>query len=95
MHNTCRPWCEDHIDRFLSGSGALPADNGIDLDVEGIVDRINGISRRIKRGMEATLAELDLTLADWQMLCALAAPRRDTGARRARSRPTSSSRAAR
>jgi DNA-binding MarR family transcriptional regulator len=63
---------EDHIDRFLRRLEVqLPPDNGIDLDVEGLVDRINGISRRIKRGMEATLADFDLTLADWHMLSAL------------------------
>jgi DNA-binding MarR family transcriptional regulator len=63
---------EDHIDGFLRRLEVqLPPDNGIDLDVEGLVDRINGISRRIKRGMEATLADFDLTLADWHMLCAL------------------------
>ena len=52
---------EDHIDRFLKRLEVLPPDSGIDLVVEGLVDRINGISRRIKRGMEATLAEFDLT----------------------------------
>jgi DNA-binding MarR family transcriptional regulator len=63
---------EDHVDGFLRRLEVqLPPDNGIDLDVEGLVDRINGISRRIKRGMEATLADFDLTLADWHMLCAL------------------------
>src|SRR5579872_7173191 len=62
---------EDHIDRFLKRLEVLPPDSGIDLDVEALVDRINGISRRIKRGMEATLAEFDLTSADWHMLTAL------------------------
>jgi DNA-binding MarR family transcriptional regulator len=63
---------EDHIDRFLRRLEVqLPSDNGIDLDVEGLVDRINGIARRIKRGMETTLADFDLTLADWHMLSAL------------------------
>jgi DNA-binding MarR family transcriptional regulator len=61
---------EDHIDRFLRRLEPL-AEVGIDLEVEGIVDRINGISRRIKRGMEATLAEHDLTLPDWQVLTSL------------------------
>ena len=62
---------EDHIDRFLKRLDVLPPDSGIDLDVEALIDRISGISRRIKRGMEATLAEHDLTLADWHMLTAL------------------------
>jgi DNA-binding MarR family transcriptional regulator len=62
---------EDHIDRFLRRLDVLPPDSGIDLEVEALVGRINGISRRIKRGMEGTLAEFDLTSADWHMLTAL------------------------
>jgi DNA-binding MarR family transcriptional regulator len=61
---------EDHVDRFLKRLEPL-ADVGIDLEVEGIVDRVNGISRRIKRGMEATLAEHDLTVPDWHVLSTL------------------------
>ena len=57
----------------------LPPDNGIDLDVEGLVDRINGISRRIKRGMEATLADFDLTLG--RLAHAARAPPRSTSYR--------------
>ena len=34
----------DHVDRFLEEND-LP---GIDLEVEGIVDRINGLRRRFK-----------------------------------------------
>jgi DNA-binding MarR family transcriptional regulator len=61
---------EDHIDRFLERVRPL-ANVGIDLEVEGIVDRVNGISRRIKSGMERTLAEHDLTIADWHVLSTL------------------------
>jgi DNA-binding MarR family transcriptional regulator len=61
---------EDHIDRFLKRLEPL-AGVGIDLEVEGIVDRVNGISRRIKSGMERTLAEYDLTLPDWHVLSTL------------------------
>jgi DNA-binding MarR family transcriptional regulator len=61
---------EDHIDRFLKRAGPL-VEVGIDLDVEAIVDRVNGISRRIKWGMERTLAEHGLTLPDWQVLTTL------------------------
>jgi DNA-binding MarR family transcriptional regulator len=61
---------EDHIDRFLKRLEPL-AEVGIDLEVEGIVDRVNGISRRIKSGMERTLAEHDLTLPDWHVLSTL------------------------
>jgi DNA-binding MarR family transcriptional regulator len=62
---------QDHIDRFLKRLEVLPPEIGIDLEVEGIVDRINGIRRRIHRGMEATLAEHGLTQPDWQVLTAL------------------------
>ena len=58
---------EDHIDRFLKRLAAQPGTEMIDLEVEGIVDRVGGINRRIKRAMESTLAEHDLTLPDWQV----------------------------
>ena len=60
----------DHIDRFLEEISAdLPAD--LDLAVEGIVDRIGGINRRIKWMHEETLDQLGLTLSDWHVLTAL------------------------
>ena len=46
-------------------------DVDIDLEVEAIVDRIGSINKRIKRGMEATLAEHGLTHPDWQVLTTL------------------------
>jgi len=61
---------EDHIDRFMQRLEVLPA-GLLDPEVEAIVDRIGGIARRIKRGMEETLAEHDLTHPDWQVLTAL------------------------
>jgi DNA-binding MarR family transcriptional regulator len=60
----------DHIDRFLEEISAdLPSD--LDLAVEGIVDRIGGINRRIKSMHEETLDQLDLNLSDWHVLTAL------------------------
>jgi DNA-binding MarR family transcriptional regulator len=57
----------DHVDRFLeSVREELPPD--LDLTVEGIVDRISGIGRRLKRMMEETLAEYDLTWGEWKLL---------------------------
>jgi DNA-binding MarR family transcriptional regulator len=61
---------EDHVDGLLRKLEPL-GHVGIDLEVEGIVDRIGGINRRLKRGMEATLAEYDLTLPDWHVLGSL------------------------
>ena len=58
----------DHIDKFLD---QLEPIAGLDYEVEGIVDRIGGINRRIKRGIEATLADIDLTHGDWQVLSTL------------------------
>lgn len=58
----------DHIDKFLDD---LEPIEGMDYEVEGIVDRIGGISRRIKRGHEATLKEFGLTYPEWHVLGAL------------------------
>jgi DNA-binding MarR family transcriptional regulator len=54
----------DHIDAFLAEL-AIP---GLDLTVEGIVDRIMGISRRIKRSMDETLEGYDLNWGEWTVL---------------------------
>jgi DNA-binding MarR family transcriptional regulator len=56
----------DHVDDFLESiRDELPE---LDLEVEGIVDRIMGLSRRIKRMMEETCAEHDLTWGEWKVL---------------------------
>jgi len=57
----------DHVDRFLA-TLELP---GLDLTVEGIVDRIMGISRRIRRTMDDTLSGFDLTWGEWTVLGSL------------------------
>jgi DNA-binding MarR family transcriptional regulator len=54
----------DHIDRFLE-TYELP---GVDLEVEGIVDRINGLRRRFHRMSDETLAEFGLNLGEWKLL---------------------------
>ena len=67
----------DHVDRFLESiRDELPE---LDLTVEGIVDRINGLSRRIKRMMDETLNERSLTWGEWKVLGLL---RRSPGHRR-------------
>ena len=56
----------DHVDRFLETiGGELP---GLDLTVEGIVDRIMGLGRRIRRMMEETLTERALTWGEYKVL---------------------------
>ncbi len=57
----------DHIDRLLERLEPLHHVD-IDRDVEAIVDRIASINKRIKRGMERTLAEHGLTYPDFQVL---------------------------
>jgi DNA-binding MarR family transcriptional regulator len=60
----------DHVDRFLEEiRGELPKD--LDLAVEGIVDRVWGINSRIRKMLDETLAQYDLTTSDWRVLCSL------------------------
>lgn len=59
----------DHVDRFLEEFGAdYPV---IDLEVEGIVDRISGLSRRILREMDETIDDFDLSFGEYKVLGAL------------------------
>jgi DNA-binding MarR family transcriptional regulator len=59
----------DHVDRFLEAiHTALP---DLDLEVEGIVDRIAGLSRRLQRSQDETLAEFGLDSAEHRALSAL------------------------
>jgi DNA-binding MarR family transcriptional regulator len=56
----------DHVDHFLESiREVLPM---IDLEVEGIVDRIGGLNRRFRRALDETLAEFDLDNAEWRLL---------------------------
>jgi DNA-binding MarR family transcriptional regulator len=57
---------QDHVDKFLSRIHLTYA--GLDLDVEGIVDRIGGINRRIHRTLDETLAEFGLDMGDYKVL---------------------------
>src|SRR5256714_9219018 len=54
----------DHVDRFLEEND-LP---GIDLEVEGIVDRINGLRRWFNRMLDETLVEFGLSEGEWKAL---------------------------
>jgi DNA-binding MarR family transcriptional regulator len=59
----------DHVDRFLEEIEAeLPP---IDLEVEGIVDRVGGLSRRFHRLLDETVAEFGLTNGEWKVLNSL------------------------
>src|SRR5256885_15709964 len=54
----------DHVDRWLD-SVDLP---GVDKEVEGIVDRINGLRRRFTAMADETLEELGVGLGEWKVL---------------------------
>ena len=59
----------DHIDRFLDQiRDTLP---GLDLEVEGLVDRISGLSRRIHRMLDETLEEFGLDHGQYKVLSSL------------------------
>src|SRR5580765_2899314 len=59
---------KDHVDRFLDQLEGIP---DLDYEVEGIVDRINGLMKRFRRDLELTLAEHGLTWPDWKVLGSL------------------------
>ena len=50
-------------------AGSFRAD--LDIEVEGIVDRIHGINRRIRKMLDETLEQYDLASGDWKVLCSL------------------------
>jgi DNA-binding MarR family transcriptional regulator len=58
---------QDHIDRFLAEHD-LP---GVELEVEGIVDRINGLRRRFHTMAEETLGEQGLSEGEWKVISTL------------------------
>ena len=61
----------DHIDSWLAEiAPRLPPT--VDLDVEGIVDRIGGLNWRIRKMLDETLAEQGLAHGDWKVLISLA-----------------------
>jgi DNA-binding MarR family transcriptional regulator len=61
---------EDHVDRLLAKIAEVGIVD-IDLDVEGIVDRIGSIHRRMKRAQKLTLREHDLTPEEWGVMTTL------------------------
>jgi DNA-binding MarR family transcriptional regulator len=63
------PAAEDHVDHLLARLAAVEAE--IDLDVEGIVDRIGSINKRVRMALKETLAEYDLTPEHWGVLTTL------------------------
>ena len=60
---------EDNIDHLLAELGDAGAP--IDLEVEGIVDRISTINKRVRAALKETLAEYGVTPEDWGVLTML------------------------
>ena len=58
----------DAIDAWMA---SWAADLPVDLEVEGIVERIQFLHKRIKRMLEETLVEFDLNIGEWGVLSAL------------------------
>ena len=59
----------DHVDKRLEElCDDLP---DLDLDVEGIVERIQGLDKRLRQAMEETLDDHGLSYGEWRLLCNL------------------------
>ena len=64
------PGRSDRVDSWLEEIRAeLPPQ--LDLTVEGVVDRILGISRRLQRLLDETLSEYGLSHGEWKVLSSL------------------------
>lgn len=59
----------DSIDDLLAELDAAGAQ--IDLDVEGIVDRISTINKRVRGALKETLSDYGITPEDWHVLTTL------------------------
>ena len=60
----------DHVDRFLDEVRTeLPDD--LDLTIEGVVDRILGIGRRLQKLLDETLSAYGLSHGEWKVLSSL------------------------
>jgi DNA-binding MarR family transcriptional regulator len=80
-----KPDERDHVDRFLEKIQHVFPE--LDLEVEGIVDRIGGLHRRLNRTLDETLSEFGLDTAEYKALSALSQagpPHRSTPGRLAR-----------
>ena len=61
---------QDHVDRWLEEvSDELPSN--LDQTVEGIVDRIQGIARRLQKLLDETVSAFGLSHGEWRVLTSL------------------------
>jgi DNA-binding MarR family transcriptional regulator len=63
------PEAEDHVDQLLAR--LAEAGTQLDLEVEGIVDRIGSINKRVRNALKETLVDYELTPEDWGVLTSL------------------------
>jgi DNA-binding MarR family transcriptional regulator len=63
------PVPEDHVDHLLARLDDTGAQ--LDLEVEGIVDRVGSINKRVHTALKETLADYGLTPEDWGVLTSL------------------------
>src|SRR4051794_5720654 len=61
---------QDHVDRRLEELRNVDLPD-LDLDVEGIIERIQGIEKRIRAVMDETLDDHGLSYGEWKLLCSL------------------------
>ncbi|MGZ4291295.1 MAG: MarR family winged helix-turn-helix transcriptional regulator [Gaiellaceae bacterium] len=60
---------EDHIDQLLARLDEAGAQ--LDLEVEGIVDRVSSINKRVHAALKETLVDYGITPEDWGVLTSL------------------------
>jgi DNA-binding MarR family transcriptional regulator len=60
---------EDHVDHLLARLDDAGA--RLDLEVEGIVDRVGSINKRVRTALKETLVDYGLTPEDWGVLTTL------------------------
>jgi DNA-binding MarR family transcriptional regulator len=60
---------EDHVDHLLARLDDAGA--RLDLEVEGIVDRVGSINKRVRHALKETLVDYGLTPEDWGVLTTL------------------------
>ncbi len=63
------PVPEDHVDHLLARLDDAGA--RLDLEVEGIVDRVGSINKRVRHALKETLVDYGLTPEDWGVLTTL------------------------
>src|SRR5215469_15681434 len=69
MKTATQTAAKDHVDKRLEELGDDLPD--LDFDVEGIVERIQGLEKRFRQALEDTLEDHGLNYGEWRVLCKL------------------------